>query len=259
MLDFLNKAFAGLDYSVIKSMEAIMKSAGGFFTPICKVVTFLGEYGILYLLIAFVLLLFSKTRKIGVCIIGGIAFSAIFTSFIIKPLVARPRPFLDERYHLIWAQYIGGKPETGYSFPSGHVTSITATVLAYFFFGSKKWGAISFSAVILMAFARVYLLAHYASDVLFGIIIGTLAFCCSAGVTVLIFKLLNKFSNIELCAFILDFNVFDFLKKAIDESVPPVDYSDEAIILEQQELLKDEEIKFEKKEDSGIAGINTEE
>ncbi len=257
MLDFLNNSFKVFDRTIFDITTSMAKSAGGFLTPFCRVITFLGEYGILYLLIALVLLMFSKTRKIGVCIIGGIAFSAIFTSFILKPMVARPRPCFTSEYRSRFLFLIGGKEETGYSFPSGHVTSITATVLAYFFFGSKKWGAVSFVGILLMAFARVYLFAHYASDVLFGIIVGTLAFLCSATVTILIFKLLNKFSNIEFCAFILDFNVFDFLKKGIDESVPPVDYSDEAIILEQQELEKDDKVDFE--EEPNIIGINVDE
>jgi membrane-associated phospholipid phosphatase len=66
----------------------------------------------------------------------------------------------------------------GYSFPSGHTAAGAATavalVLAFFQPGSRRrkweWFAIGFAFV--MAFSRVYLNAHWFSDVVAGLLLG---------------------------------------------------------------------------------------
>ena len=67
----------------------------------------------------------------------------------------------------------------GYSFPSGHAIASSATavalVLAFFPPGDRRrrweWIAIGFSFI--MAFSRVYLAAHWFSDVVVGTLLGS--------------------------------------------------------------------------------------
>ncbi|MGZ8570689.1 MAG: phosphatase PAP2 family protein [Actinomycetota bacterium] len=85
----------------------------------------------------------------------------------------------------------GGLVETiGYSFPSGHAIASSATavalVLAFFPPGDRRrrweWIAIGFSFV--MAFSRVYLAAHWFSDVVVGTLLGSgIAIFWAAAVT----------------------------------------------------------------------------
>ena len=67
----------------------------------------------------------------------------------------------------------------GYSFPSGHATAGAATavalVLAFFPPGPRrrKWEWIAVGFAFLMAMSRVYLHAHWFSDVVAGVLLGS--------------------------------------------------------------------------------------
>jgi undecaprenyl-diphosphatase len=68
---------------------------------------------------------------------------------------------------------------TGYSFPSGHAVAAAATavalVLVLMLSGPRrrKWEAIAVVFAFVMAFSRVYLNAHWLSDVVAGVLLGT--------------------------------------------------------------------------------------
>ncbi len=77
----------------------------------------------------------------------------------------------------------------GYSFPSGHAVAGAAVavglVLAFFPAGERRrweWAAAAFAFV--MAFSRVYLNAHWFSDVVAGVLLGSgIAIACAVLVT----------------------------------------------------------------------------
>ena len=90
---WLNESFAGFDSIILGFMDTLAGSAGGFLTPLMKFITLIGEKGLLMFLLAFVFMIFPKTRKAGVCIFGAVCCGALITNIILKDLVARPRPF----------------------------------------------------------------------------------------------------------------------------------------------------------------------
>jgi len=58
-----------------------------------------------------------------------------------------------------------------FSFPSDHATAVGA-VAAGLLFTNRRWGTIAATLAVLMAFARVYVGAHYPGDVLAGLALG---------------------------------------------------------------------------------------
>lgn len=131
-------------------------------------VTTLGNSGIIWILAAIALLCFKKTRNMGCVLAISLIFCLLISNLTLKPLVARPRPFSIDTSILP----IIPLPKD-FSFPSGHTTSSFAAAVAIYCC-NKKWGIISLVLAALIAFSRLYLMVHYPTDVLFGIILGTL-------------------------------------------------------------------------------------
>ena len=63
---------------------------------------------------------------------------------------------------------------TSYSFPSGHTSSSFAAALILTL-RHKKVGWLAYIPAVLIAFSRIFLFVHYPTDVLAGILLGTLA------------------------------------------------------------------------------------
>lgn len=79
----------GYDYAILQALHNLAEAAGGFFTPLCRAITLLGEKGILFLVLGIVLMLFPKTRKAGICMFGAVCCGALITNFWLKDFVAR--------------------------------------------------------------------------------------------------------------------------------------------------------------------------
>lgn len=205
---WLNTFFSGYDYAILDFMNTLAVNAGGILTPIMKAVTFLGEKGIMFFLLAVVLMLFPKTRKIGVCVFGAVCCGALISNIILKDMVQRVRPFLDEAnehymdYKSFW-DAVGSPAEDGYSFPSGHVTAAAAGMLALVFTKGKKMILPAIVWIGLMMVSRNYLMAHYPSDVLFALIIGTVSALIAWGITTLFFNYFEDNDDFPLSNWIL--------------------------------------------------------
>jgi len=133
---------------------------------------FLASYLQYFLGIIFLLFLFfsrykhKEKIKIFAVTVGSIIVSRLFIVELIRFFYHRPRPII--LYNL--NQLI---PETGYSFPSGHSTIFFAASAAIFCY-NKKLGVIFFVASVLMNISRVIVGVHYLSDIIGGMILGSI-------------------------------------------------------------------------------------
>jgi len=185
---WLTDVFSGIDLGILSLMHTLAEHAGAVLTPLARLITLLGEKGIIFFLIALVLMCRSKTRPLGVCIFGAVCCGALITNVILKDWVARPRPFETLAVYRAWWNYIGSPAEDGFSFPSGHVTAAAAGMVSLCFMRSRRWLGAAVGVVLVMALSRNYLMAHYPSDVIAAAIIGTLSAYVAYLITMLIFS-----------------------------------------------------------------------
>lgn len=216
---WLNTTFAEFDASVFRGMHSLAIAGEGFFTPFFRAVTLFGEKGLIFFAAAIFLMLFPKTRRAGVCIFGAVACGALITNIILKDSVMRARPFLENAEFVEYWKSIGSPEEDGYSFPSGHMTAVTAFATALFLSFNKKWSWAGFIAVPVMALARMYLIAHYATDVLAGIVVGAISGVVAYLISKAIFYVLNKKSDLAFCKFCLEADIKNLFIKNKDKDV----------------------------------------
>lgn len=128
----------------------------------------LGDNGLVWCVMAAVLLARRKTRASGLICTLALLFSLLFCNVLLKNLVARPRPYDT----LLWLQpLIPLLPD--FSFPSGHASSSFAAATAFTLAGAdKKWAVAAFVLALLISFSRLYVGVHYPTDVLGGLFLG---------------------------------------------------------------------------------------
>ena len=156
----------GFDTQVL---QAIAGGRDTTLTSIAWVVTQAGSFVLLApLSIAFLLLRRWKRPADDIALVVIAAGSAVLP-FVVKLIVARPRPTIEHLSHL-----------SSLSFPSEHTTQAAAIYLAIAIMLSQSltrgWreAAIAFGVLIALAVAwsRVYLGVHYPTDVAAGLVLG---------------------------------------------------------------------------------------
>ncbi len=179
---WLNTTFAAFDQAMVVWIHKLYDIGGGFFTPFFEFISELGHGGIPLIILSLILMIFRRTRRYGTAMLLGLAIGAVFTNLVLKVIIARPRPYTDETkaffgtdlYQRLWLT-VGQNVESDKSFPSGHTTAAFASMTALFLTGNKKVSWTAFIFAFLMAVARIYLVVHFASDVLAGILVGVIA------------------------------------------------------------------------------------
>lgn len=141
-----------------------------FLNPVVTAITSLGNAGIFWIILTVILLLFKKTRKIGLCCAIALIADVLAVNVILKPLVARARPYvtLDTIVPL-------GHLSRDFSFPSGHSAASFAGAWALYKSAPRKYGIAAVVLAALIALSRLYVGVHYPTDVLAGAAIGIAA------------------------------------------------------------------------------------
>ena len=173
---WLNSTFGAWDQAILTFYHNVHEALGTPMDVVVQLFTKLGDGGIFLILLSFFLMLFKKSRKVGFGMLGGIIIGALFTNVCIKNVVARPRPYNYLQTYRDWFQRIWHWSfESEFSFPSGHTTAAMASMTPVFCFCNKKKSWAAFLFVIALGATRNYIMVHFPSDILGGILVGGIA------------------------------------------------------------------------------------
>lgn len=168
-----------MDFNILYFID---KLHNPFLDKIMIFITHLGDAGIFWLILAFILVCFKKTRKCGILIFISMFIGFLIGNLFLKNLIARNRPcWIDKSIPLLI------KNPEDFSFPSGHTLASFAASITIFL-QSKKWGIPVIILACLIAFSRAYLFVHFPTDILAGFILGTI-------ISISVFYINKKYFN----------------------------------------------------------------
>lgn len=211
-VDWLNETFHTFDYALLELCHKLAEFGHPVLTDILHFISFSGEYAILLFLSGVILCMFPKTRKAGVSEIGSVLIGCIIGKGFLKRVVARPRPYeVVGSDYFEWWSMLGLRLDTDTSFPSGHVEVAIAGLLALCLMlpdgKGKKLVPFTTVYVSLMCLSRIYMMEHYPSDVVAGLLIGTACTLIGVPLTKWFFNLCEKNKDKAFCNFVINFEL----------------------------------------------------
>ncbi len=155
-----------IDYKISRFMQD--KLANPVLDRIMSGFTFLGDYCLIWLVIT-AFFYVTSYKKLAMFMILSMLVTNAVNNGLIKSLFRRKRPF--EEYEDI---HIFIPSPYGSSFPSGHSATGfgCALIVAQV---DPMYGLIAYVIAGLIAFSRLYLCVHYASDILVGSLVGVIS------------------------------------------------------------------------------------
>lgn len=151
------------EFDLLNWMQNHLRS--GVMDTVMPVVTFLGNGGWFWIVLTLLGFIPKRTRKYAHVAAIALLLCLICGNLILKPLIARTRPYDIQQIALLV------KAPTDYSFPSGH-TQASFAVATSIFMWKKRFGIPALLLAACIAFSRMYLFVHYPTDVLAGIFFG---------------------------------------------------------------------------------------
>lgn len=155
-----------LDSTILLAIQQLRAS---WLSPIMLFASLIGNAGLVWIALGLVLSIIPKTRKIGILALSSLLVCFLCNNILLKNLVARPRPYTQLPELTLLVPF-----PLDFSFPSGHTCSSFA-VAGSLWQSGKHWNGLRIPALILailIALSRLYVGAHYPSDVLVGALIG---------------------------------------------------------------------------------------
>lgn len=157
-----------VDFMILDWIQAHLRCE--LLDRLLPMITFLGNKGWFFIVIAVIMIAIPKTRRWGAWLASALSLGLVFCNMLIKNMVERIRP-----YDRVGDITLLVEKLNDYSFPSGH------TVVAFEFFTvillmpvKKVYKVLAGVVAFTMAFSRLYLYVHFPSDVLAGMLLGSL-------------------------------------------------------------------------------------
>lgn len=174
----------GFEFEILDCIQGIRTP---FLDTLMRFITGLGNGGIIWIVLAAVLLIIPKKRKSGLILAIALCIDFIICNCILKGMFMRTRPFdINTAIELII-----NKPKD-FSFPSGHTAIAFASFTALRLAGEKKICIPVLILACLIAFSRLYLYVHYPTDIFGGIGAGIASGCIGFAIINALSKRKNK-------------------------------------------------------------------
>lgn len=273
---WLDTTLYAFDMWVYRIFGGIVDSPlGDFFTEFAKFITSFGDSDFVepMVVVGIVLMLFKRTRKYGIALLFSIIIGTLITNVALKPLALRVRPYNTLQgvaEYFGWYKAVGAFAESDYSFPSGHTTAAFEMAIGLFLCfkaDKRKIGYILPVLAIGTMGSRIYLMVHYPTDVLGGVLAGTVAgilgYFVAKGIVALldkkglndkldlerIFKKLTKkdingkIASVLIFVVVAGFFTYSWVNLLNEEKVEPVRcaYADEAYDCQNFARVDDED------------------
>ena len=141
-------------------------------------------------IIVSIILFFWVHQEFGAILGSGIIQFGII-QFLLKRIIHRKRPYKNEKIKDQITLRDLMLRNGGQSFPSGHVATLTMVSLLFvYYFNNYYFLIFSVAGVIFVAYSRLYLGAHYPTDVISAVFFGVaLLFILIASIPAIIWSL----------------------------------------------------------------------
>lgn len=190
--EWLNEFFFEMDAGIFRATNELLNNCK-WLSGVPRFISYLGDHGYFFIALVIVLIVFRKTRKIGITLAIGMLIGTLINNTILKNLIARPRPYDTVlEFKQYWEAH-KGVLMSSYSFPSGHSSTAAVIGVGLFLTLNKKYSWAFLFIPLIMGWSRIALFVHYPSDVLFGIIVGGLSMVGAYFLSKQLFKI--KFIN----------------------------------------------------------------
>lgn len=162
-----------MEGAVLLGMQAFR--IGGL-TQVMALLSSLGNSSLIWILIAFVLLIPEERRETGATMILTLVLTSVLC-IVFSNIVARPYP-TDSVTGLV---AVVGVSHAGFCFPSLHAATAAAAITVLLRSGSRGLGSVCLILGALICFSRLYLGVNYLTDLVVGIVLGiAVAVVCHA-------------------------------------------------------------------------------